>query len=128
VVAVIAAVALGACAASPKPHTLPAPDPALAASYSAEITAADTVREVVLTDVGTRHRAGLLTDASFSAIRNAGLRLEAAVRVASSELKVYLASGVAGDGLERALSELRAARTDFELTRDKVNAEDPLHG
>lgn len=104
---------LACSSAAPKPVTA---NPARARTLSAEITAADTYRVTELTKAREAHAAGKLSDEGLARVRTAGLRLEAAVKVASSELRVYLASGVEGERVLAAFDELRAARTNLELT------------
>jgi hypothetical protein len=111
-------VLLAGCASAPAP---PAVDPAAAARCSAELTAAQVYHETTMPAVGEAHAAGRITGAQLSTLAAAGRRLEAAMRNAHAELRLYLASGETGPTFAPAWDELRAAKANLGLLWEATN-------
>lgn len=109
-VALLAA-ALAGCHAKP-----PTVDPATAARYSAELTAAQVDHDTTLADAETMRQAGQLTGEPLELVRAAGKALDSALLRFHSELQFYLVTGVASDAFNRAHAEMTRARTQLALT------------
>lgn len=115
--ACLLALALTGCATSTHPPTV---DPATAARYSAELTAAQVDHDTTLRDAEAMRIAGTLSGARLEMVRTAGRELDSALLRFHAELQLYLQSGVETDAFNRAHSAMTSARTNLALTFEAV--------